>query len=231
MIINIPVGTHLNLSLLTLFPQLPHGRSCFCFDLVSDIVQNIDGLFSFEKHLSSTCMPDMCTNSPVLREFLCKFVGSFSLTSPYPWGQMVPAYSPGDTENKILWVQYVRHDLQLNWTWVKKVVLKGQRGKSDSPVWRSPCAAWDFLRLWQRTGDIGTQPPKYSSCCTSHQLPHHVPRTLMAPAATSADVFSCRYWGTVLLAPSGGWGPGMWLHVLQCTGQPPQQRITQPACP
>lgn len=33
--------------------------------------------------------------------------------------------------------------------------------------------------------------------------------------------------GGVLLA-SIGWRPGLLLNVLQCTGEPPQQRISQP---
>lgn len=41
--------------------------------------------------------------------------------------------------------------------------------------------------------------------------------------AISGSIFGCHNWGWVILA-SSGYSPGMWLIILQYTGQPPTEK-------
>lgn len=88
-------------------------------------------------------MPGVCINSPVLQEFLYKHTGSFLLTPSLPL-KAESEHILTERENTIPIVWCISHDLQLNWTWVKRAREENQ---DTSVVRRSPRAEWDFLCL------------------------------------------------------------------------------------
>lgn len=140
---------------------------------------------------------------------------------PHPWRQTVLAHSPGGTENKILLVQYVRRDLQLNWTWVKKADLKGQRRESGLLFGEVPTERGTFCGCDKEHVTLGPSHLNTVLAVSLASCPIMHPPTLHGTCGHVWRRFSCCYWGMLPLASGRGCAPGMLLHALHCTGTAP----------